>query len=417
MARADEIEALRRLADEVRPGRDVFVGDLVALTELEIGDLKHDDGLRDLLRASIAENVDRLLATVLTGTEPPDDGPPPGAMSYARRLGHSPAPLAALLRAYRIGQARFTAHCLEAASRLHPPLAATEQVAMVNAIAGYIDEVCEAVTGAYQAEHERWLGGQDGRRRLWVNRILDEEPIDLAEAESGLGYRLSRSHLAAEIWIDRVRGSAPGELAPRSAALAAAVRLVALACGPPDAAPAARLAVPRDDTLVHCWFAWDGAAPEPPGRRLLDRLELDDGVRVTLGTVGAGLAGFRASHAQAVRTRELVSSLVEPRSAAWPQVAPVALLLGDREAARAFVDDTLGELARPDPRYAELRETLRVFVESRRSYAEAAERLHVHRNTVHYRVQRAEELCAHPDRGTFDLLAALTAAAWLTGPH
>ncbi|MFE0250312.1 helix-turn-helix domain-containing protein [Streptomyces sp. NPDC059010] len=50
---------------------------------------------------------------------------------------------------------------------------------------------------------------------------------------------------------------------------------------------------------------------------------------------------------------------------------------------------TLGELAEDDRRRELLRETLRVLLSTHRSQSATADQLMMHRNTVHYRVQRA----------------------------
>ena len=71
-----------------RPGRAQFVDALVELTRSEIRELDHDDELRQLLHASIEENVARLLAILGEGADP-TAAPPYGAMEYARRLGSS----------------------------------------------------------------------------------------------------------------------------------------------------------------------------------------------------------------------------------------------------------------------------------------------------------------------------------------
>jgi DNA-binding PucR family transcriptional regulator len=43
-----------------------------------------------------------------------------------------------------------------------------------------------------------------------------------------------------------------------------------------------------------------------------------------------------------------------------------------------------------------LRETVRIFLDARGSFTDAAARMHVHKNTVHYRVRKAEEILGHP---------------------
>jgi DNA-binding PucR family transcriptional regulator len=59
---------------------------------------------------------------------------------------------------------------------------------------------------------------------------------------------------------------------------------------------------------------------------------------------------------------------------------------------RNWVARTLGDLARDDDAMATLRETVRVFLETGGSYMQAAARLHLHKNTVNYRIRKAEEI-------------------------
>jgi DNA-binding PucR family transcriptional regulator len=87
---------------------------------------------------------------------------------------------------------------------------------------------------------------------------------------------------------------------------------------------------------------------------------------------------------------------------------------GSLELLRAWVAETLGPLADDDDHNARLRDTLRVFLQENGSYKSTAERLVLHKNTVQYRVRKAEESMRHPvgqDRLRIEL--ALLAAQWL----
>ena len=87
---------------------------------------------------------------------------------------------------------------------------------------------------------------------------------------------------------------------------------------------------------------------------------------------------------------------------------------GSLELLRAWVAETLGPLADDDENSARLRDTLRVFLRENGSYKATAERLVLHKNTVQYRVRKAEESLQHPvvqDRLRIEL--ALLAAHWL----
>jgi hypothetical protein len=66
-----------------------------------------------LLEASVGENVATLLHVLQHGIELEKVRAPAAAEEYARRLAQCGVPMAALLRAYRLGSARFQDWCLE----------------------------------------------------------------------------------------------------------------------------------------------------------------------------------------------------------------------------------------------------------------------------------------------------------------
>lgn len=72
------------------------------------------------------------------------------------------------------------------------------------------------------------------------------------------------------------------------------------------------------------------------------------------------------------------------------------MLLRDREAARTFAAEELGELAAPTRAAAELRETLSGFFANGHDQSGTAEGLGVHRNTIAKRLRRAEALLGRP---------------------
>ena len=77
----------------------------------------------------------------------------------------------------------------------------------------------------------------------------------------------------------------------------------------------------------------------------------------------------------------------------WP--SPVCLSIGGTNS-RVWVRRVLGDLALADESMTRLRETLRTFLETNGSYTDAATRMHIHKNTVHYRVRKAEEVMGRP---------------------
>jgi DNA-binding PucR family transcriptional regulator len=96
------------------------------------------------------------------------------------------------------------------------------------------------------------------------------------------------------------------------------------------------------------------------------------------------------------------------------QVAPVAVMLGSADLLRPWVLSTLAGLAADDEHHARLRDTLLVFLQNAGSYMTTAEQLMLHKNTVQYRIRKAEESLGRPvGENRHDVELALRASHWL----
>ncbi len=92
----------------------------------------------------------------------------------------------------------------------------------------------------------------------------------------------------------------------------------------------------------------------------------------------------------------------------------MAMMLGSADLLRAWVLSTLAGLAADDDHHARLRDTLLVFLQSGGSYKTTAERLMLHKNTVQYRIRKAEESLGRPvGEHRHDVELALRASHWL----
>jgi DNA-binding PucR family transcriptional regulator len=128
------------------------------------------------------------------------------------------------------------------------------------------------------------------------------------------------------------------------------------------------------------------------------------------------VAGFRRTHQQALGAHA-VALAAGPSGrplTSFAEVAPLALMSGSIEFIRAWVIETLGPLADDDDQHSVLRNTLRVFLHEGGSFKATAERLTLHKNTVQYRVRKAEESLGRPvGEDRLNVALALLACQWL----
>ena len=130
----------------------------------------------------------------------------------------------------------------------------------------------------------------------------------------------------------------------------------------------------------------------------------------------SGLPGFRRTHQQALSAQAiaLAAGSSGQLMTSFGEVAPLALMSGSIELLQAWVTETLGALADDDEHHARLRDTLRVFLQENGSYKATAERLMLHKNTVQYRVRKAEETLRRPIvQNRLHIELALLAGHWL----
>jgi hypothetical protein len=98
-------------------------------------------------------------------------------------------------------------------------------------------------------------------------------------------------------------------------------------------------------------------------------------IRFAFGAVGAGVAGFRRTHRQALGLHAvaLAAGPSGPRLTSFTEVAPLALMASSVELLRAWVLETLGSLADGEDQHARLRDTLHVFLQENGSFKATAE--------------------------------------------
>ncbi len=373
----------------------------------EIRQLHDDKPVLDLLASSVDSNVDTCLQIVRHRIDLATVQAPAAAVEYARRLAQRGTPLTALLRAYRVGHASFSDWMLKELAWQ------TDDADMISAaalnvskiVAGYIDQTSEEMVAAYTQERENWLRNRSAARAARIGDLLSGERIDVGAAEATLGYRLRQYHVGLVCWA----GDAPSA-ADEITRLERAISHVAsqAACyGEP-------LFLPCDECSAWAWLPL--GIRDTFGSAAASTAEVDADIHFAFGDAAKGTTGFRITHQQAVAAQAVVLAAgpPAPQAVAFSEVAPVAMMLASRELLRPWVLGTLADLATDDEHHARLRDTLLVFLQSGGSYKATAERLVLHKNTVQYRIRKAEEsLGRSVGDSRHDVELALQVSHWL----
>ena len=377
--------------------------DVYKLILRDIPQLDDDKPLAVLLASSVDSNVVTCLQILQHQIDLAAVRAPASALEYARRLAQRGTPLTALLRAYRLGHTCFSDWLLrELAERTGDAEAITATTqAMARLVAGYIDQVSEEMVTAYTQERENWLRNRSTVRAARIRDLLSGARIDVSATETTLGYRLRQYHVGVACWTDDAASGGDGITRLERAIGHIATQLAG--GGDP-------VFLPRDESSAWAWL--------PLGIR--DRFdaatcEAGAGIHVAFGDAVKGIAGFRLTHQQAIAAQAVaLAGGSPPRVVTYTEVAPVAMMLGSADLLRAWVLSTLAGLATDDEHHARLRDTLLAFLQAGGSYKAAAEQMMLHKNTVQYRIRKAEESLGRPvGKDRHDIELALQASHWL----
>jgi PucR C-terminal helix-turn-helix domain/GGDEF-like domain len=400
-------ELMARVAATVSRQAAAVSENVYAVILREIPELHDDKAVLALLASSVDSNVGTCLQIVQHQIDLSAVHAPAAALEYARRLAQRGRPLTALLRAYRLGHTCFADWLLKELARQtnDAQMVTAATLGMSEIVAGYIDQTSEEIAAAYTRERENWLRNRSAARAARIRDLLSGQRVNVGATEATLGYRLWQYHVGLVCWA----GDATAAV-DNITRLEHAIGHVAekLACsGDP-------VFLPRDESSAWAWLplgihdTFDAAGASTAGA--------DGDIHFAFGGVAKDIAGFRLTHQQAIAAQAvaLAAGPPAPRSIAFGEVAPVAMMLGSTDLLRAWVLGTLAGLATDDEHHARLRDTLLVFLQTGGSYKATAERLTLHKNTVQYRIHKAEESLGRPvGENQHDVELALRASHWL----
>jgi hypothetical protein len=368
--------ALRpELADAIEPELPEATEEILATIALEVPEYARP--LEGAFGVAIRTGVSEALRQFVALIRDPEGGRDPGRDVYVG-LGRAELregrTLDALQSAYRVG-ARVAWRRVSAAARREG--ADPEELGLLaEAIFAYIDELsADSVEGYAQAQREQ-EGERQGRRRELLTLLLRDPPADEAEIRSAAqaaGWRLPRSsaplavaeddlgrvgrRLSADALVATVRGVGcalvPGAAgASRAAELERATRGITAALGP---------TVPRSE-LGEAWSLASAA----------------------LRAVEAGAIGREGAPSGATRSRGLVHA---------EEHLPALLLFESATLAERLAGRRLAALDELTPAgRARMEETALAYVQHGGNAAAMARALHLHPQTIRYRLNRLREL-------------------------
>jgi hypothetical protein len=309
--------------------------------------------------------VERALTEFVDLVEEPDRDGSAGRDVYVR-LGRGEAragrTMEALLAAYRIGARvawRRVAEAAHAAGLGEGVLAR-----LAESIFAYIDELSGASAEGYAQEHAAAAGELQRRRRRLVSIMIQSPPpadATVEDAASEAGWELPRS-LAALVWPHSER---------RIAARLSAETIVA----------------PLDD--FSCALVPD---PHAPGRRG----EIETALGGHQAVIGPAVSWRQAaiSARRAFAAQRLMEEGVLPANGlvVADDHLTALILHSDRDLLDDLARKHLGVIAEETERSRErLSRTLLAWLDYQGNVAEIAEALHVHPQTVRYRLGRLRE--------------------------
>ncbi|NMM83806.1 hypothetical protein B2J88_05455 [Rhodococcus sp. SRB_17] len=370
---------LRRTTAELLQRMPFYADEMLDYIVERIPEAGKDDGLRGLTLGSCSSNIEAALSMVRNGIDASVASAPVTALEHARAMAARGYSVDVMLRFYRIGHAYFTERIFAKAGELvtDPALALVVVSELQNYAFAYVDRISSEVATEYVAELDRIQNRVRAARTDAVRRLLAGDRIDLGRAEGTLSHRLTGWQTAFVCWTER-----------DDADLMRVGRTIGGHLGSEHP-----LLVTDGTQTLWGWVSTSSIPRDlPPLMGRIPKL-----VHVSLGIPAQGPAGFRKSHAQALRARRIVELAGrETEVTSYADMALVDMMSSDLDLARGFVAAELGALAVVGLREAEERQALLAVLDAQGGLAAAGKELGIHRNTVLQRMRRGEERRGRP---------------------
>jgi len=312
---------------------------------------------------------------------------PPQAVTLALSLARRRHDFGVLLKVYRVGGRAVWEFVAQMVQQLpeDSELSPTEVLVYIwDRASTWIDDAVEGLLQVFDDERQRLLDEAIARRGDLIRAILDGRVDDSGAASTVLGHSLLHQQTALAVWLD--------EEAPADAD-DSLQRMVGAISGCLGAPRVLLMAVSS-----RCVWAWVATRSRPDLSGIASVVEAQaQRVQVAVGNPAPGLDGFRQSHREAVQAQRVTMASGRARRLTYySDVELIALTTDHHEAMRTLVERELGDLAGPSANLEPVRAALLHYLRLGGNVEGTAELLHIHKNTVRYRLSRAEELIGRP---------------------
>lgn len=316
---------------------------------------------REGLRAALTVALEYAISAIETGDERSLPIPPP-LISQARLAACNGVSLDTVLRRYFAGFTLFSDFVLQEAEALVQRREISVR-RLFQAQTRHFDQLITTICGEYTREREKWLRSSDRREAERVERLLHGELVDPAsipvDFESWHVAVVAKGHRMTDVL----------------SAVAASLDLRVLVVRPHGGVVWGWLGAQRPFSLIELQEELKRRVPE-------------DGA-IAIGEAGEGLAGWRASHQQALACLPVATRGAE-RVVRYADVGLMAALLNDWLLISTLNDRYLRPLSEGREAGDVLRETLRAYLRAERNVSSTAAALGLSRSTVNNRLRAIE---------------------------
>ncbi|MFF0271593.1 PucR family transcriptional regulator [Kribbella sp. NPDC004536] len=347
-----------------------------------------DEELQGDIRRITERTLRAFSETFRTGVVPTGPALDPLRESATRRAEEG-VPLEALLAAYHLGGRVCADHV---AARFRPG-ELPDAIALNRLILDFLQRVTAVVSASYFAERQSIAGEDQATRQSVFAALLDGRPVDESALRAGL--RLPPEYVVLGLAI----GPHPDEQRPGVDAQIVGRRKLRRIRVELDRLPGSMAALSPDDGIA--------LLPAPAGQLagLRRRLEQVAGVDVTFAVACAAPAEVPASVSLVRELLDLVRVHRRPRGVYELDDLLLEYQLSRPGPARERLAGMLAPLDQRD----DLLATLRCYLGNARNRRQTAADLHLHANTVDYRLRQVGRLTGL-DPGRDDQLPRVVAA-------